>query len=86
MYSVYVLHSAEIDKFYVGYTKDINKRVKHHNLGLNRWSKRGIPWKLIYSEEYNNKSEALKRERFLKTGKGREFIRARVAKVVTARV
>ena len=86
MYCVYVLYSVKIDKFYVGYTKDIDKRLKHHNLGLNRWSRRGIPWKLVYLERYNIKKEAIRRERFLKTGKGREFVKARVAKVVTARV
>lgn len=86
MYYVYVLYSEKIKKFYTGYSRDVDKRLKHHNLGLDRWSRRGIPWKLVYFEKYNNRKNAIKREKFLKTGKGRELIRGKVAKVVTARV
>ena len=86
MYFIYVLYSKVANRFYTGYTKNIDKRLKHHNLGLNRWSRRGIPWELVYSEDYKTKKEALRRERFLKTGKGREELSARIAKVVTARV
>ncbi len=86
MYYVYVLYSRKISKFYIGYTKDLNNRIEHHNLGLDRWSERGIPWKLVYFEKYENKQDALRREKFLKTGKGSKFVKARIAKEVTARV
>lgn len=86
MYYVYVLRSDKINKYYVGYTEDINKRLEHHNLGLDRWSKRGTPWKLIYTERYNSKKGAITRERYLKSGVGRKFTRAGIAKSVTARV
>ena len=86
MYFTYVLYSDKLKKYYTGYTKDIDKRIVHHNIGLNKWSKRGIPWELVYSEIYSTKSEAIKRENYLKTGKGREFIKGRVAKVVKAHV
>ncbi len=78
MYFVYVLYSHSLQKKYVGHTSDLNKRLAHHNAGLNRWSKRGIPWQLVYSEQFFTKSEACKRELYLKTGKGREEL----AKVV----
>lgn len=86
MYYVYVIYSGKIKRFYTGCTENLYKRLKHHNLGLNRWSKRGMPWKIVYFEKYKTKTEVLKRERYLKTGKGREFIKARIAKLVTARV
>ena len=86
MFYVYVLFSVALQKFYTGYTSNLDKRIIHHNLGLDRWSKRGIPWKLIYYETYKTKTEAIKREKYLKTGKGREFVEARVAKSVKAPV
>lgn len=86
MYYTYVIYSEKILKYYVGYTSDLKKRISHHNLGLDRWTKRGTPWKLVYKEEYRNKHDAFLREKYLKTGKGREFFRAEVAQVVTARV
>ena len=86
MFSVYVLYSDKINKFYTGYTSNLKKRLLHHNLGLDRWSKRGIPWKIVYEEEFLDKTKAIRREKFLKTGKGRDLIRGRIAKVVTARV
>ena len=86
MFYVYVLYSEKIRKFYTGYTKNLKKRLNHHNLGLDQWSKRGIPWKLVYFETYKSKTKAVKRERFFKTGKGREFFKARIAKGVTAHV
>ena len=74
MYYVYVLYSSRIGKRYTGSTKDLTKRLEHHNLGLNRWSKRGVPWNLIYFEEYPNRSLALSREKFLKSGQGRKWL------------
>ncbi len=86
MYWVYVLYSDRIKKFYTGYTSNLEKRLDHHNYGLDRWSKRGIPWKIVYFEKYNTKRDALVRENFFKSGKGRELVKARVAQVVTAPV
>ena len=86
MYWVYVLYSVRIKKFYTGYTRNLEKRLEHHNFGLDRWSKRGIPWKIVYVVKFDSKRDALIRERFLKSGKGREFIKAEVAQVVKAPV
>ncbi len=86
MYFVYVLYSKIIKQFYTGSTSDIYKRLRHHNLGLDRWSKRGVPWEIVYSKAYLTKSEALREEKYLKSGVGRKFVHAEVAKAVTARV
>jgi putative endonuclease len=48
--------------------------VEHNNKTLSFWTKRGTNWELIYKEEFDNKTEALKRERWLKTGVGREYL------------
>jgi putative endonuclease len=80
MFYVYILYSPSLLKKYIGHTQNILKRLQHHNAGLNRWSKRGVPWQLMYSEEYESKSEAFKREMYLKnTGTGRLEIKALIS-------
>lgn len=75
MYVVYVLYSLIHDKIYIGQTEDIERRMLEHNNGLlSVYSKRYKPWELIYTEEYPTRAEAMKREKQLKSQKGREFI------------
>jgi putative endonuclease len=60
----------------VGYTSDLPSRLRSHNeLGTSNWTKRYRPWELIYSEKYSTKRTAMQREKELKSGVGREFIR-----------
>ena len=81
MFFVYVLYSPSANKFYVGYTSNLESRLLSHNLlGTKDWTKRYRPWDLVYTEPYETKSSALKREKELKTGVGREFIRKMVCK------
>ncbi len=76
MFFVYVLYSPSANKFYVGYTSNLESRLLSHNLlGTKDWTKRYRPWDLVYTEPYETKSSAQKREKELKTGVGREFIR-----------
>ena len=51
---------------YVGYTSDIKKRIKLHNLGKGAKFTRGRKWKLIYKEKFNSKKEAILREYYIK--------------------
>jgi putative endonuclease len=75
MFTVYTLKSLRNGKRYVGYTgKTVEERLKEHNSGCNRFTRQNSPFKLIYSEQYVEKSEAIKREKFLKSGKGRELL------------
>ena len=75
MYTVYALYSEKYNKIYIGYSSDIESRLKSHNELSNKcWTKKFRPWKLILSEKYFDKLEAIKREKQLKTAKGREFI------------
>jgi putative endonuclease len=72
---VYILQSQRSNTFYTGQTCNLANRVKAHNDGLSPYTKgRGL-WKLVYFEEYSTRSEAMKREKFLKSGKGRELIK-----------
>ena len=74
MYYVYVLESLSHHTRYVGSTDNVSKRFEEHNKGKCRYTKGRSPWKLIYTEEFKTRSEAMQREKFLKSGKGREFL------------
>jgi putative endonuclease len=74
MYTVYVLYSRRFNKIYIGQTANLEKRLFEHNSGLSTYTKRYMPWEVIYTEEYATRHEALNREKQLKSQKGREFI------------
>lgn len=75
MITVYTLYSSKFDKIYIGQTDNLERRLFEHNNGLlSTYTKRYKPWQIIYTEEYQTRNEALKREKQLKSQKGREFI------------
>lgn len=75
MYYVYVLYSEKYNKIYIGYTSNLEGRIKSHNkLGKKGWTIKYRPWVCVYTEGFESKEEAMKRERWLKTGAGRRFI------------
>ena len=78
MYYTYILRSLKDKKLYVGFTEDIQKRFNEHNSGLVKSTKDRIPFELIYYEACLNKLDAIKREKYFKTGFGRRFIKERV--------
>ncbi len=69
-FSVYILKSVVADVYYIGSTQDVLKRIEVHNSSRAKWTKRNQPWVLEYFEEYETRSEAVRRERFLKSQKG----------------
>ncbi|MBP9751602.1 MAG: GIY-YIG nuclease family protein [Candidatus Moranbacteria bacterium] len=75
MYYVYILQSEKNKRLYKGVTGDLKRRLKEHNSGSVPFTKNLIPWKLIYYEVFSNKGDAIREERFLKSGKGRERIK-----------
>jgi len=79
MYYVYVLQSELDNRFYTGFTKNLEKRVEEHNSGISRSTKGRIPFKLVYYEFCLNLKDAMKRERYLKTTWGKRYIRNRVS-------
>ena len=74
MWFTYILFSKSIDKYYIGYTSDLLLRLTRHNEGWGKFSSRGIPWQLVYSEQFESKSEAIKRENAIKRKKSRIYI------------
>ena len=72
-YSVYIIQSEVDGSFYIGYSKDPEKRLLKHNSAKTGFTARKKPWKLVYTESFNTKAEAIKREKFLKRQKNREF-------------
>ncbi|MBI5476850.1 MAG: GIY-YIG nuclease family protein [Ignavibacteriales bacterium] len=69
-YFVYIIWSEKNKKHYIGQTADVENRLMEHNSGKSRSTKFGKPWLLEYTEEYATRSEAVKRERFLKSSTG----------------
>ena len=69
MFYVYILQSEKNGRYYVGYTRDINDRLKHHNSGANKSTKPYRPWKLIFQESHIDKRSAWLREKKIKSYK-----------------
>ena len=63
-----------MNKYYVGSTSNIERRLSEHNIGKSNFTKKGIPWKLKYQESFDIKAEALKREKDIKKMKSRKYI------------
>ena len=79
MFTTYVLYSEKFDKIYIGYTSDLKNRLLSHNqLAKKGWTIKYRPWKLVNTEEFETKSEALKREKELKSYQGRQYIRKQI--------
>ena len=71
---VYILISKRDFKRYIGLTNNLNRRLNLHNSGKVQATKNRKPFELIYYEEFEDRIDTVKREKFLKSGKGREFL------------
>jgi putative endonuclease len=78
MYYVYVLKSLRDQKLYIGQTNNLIKRIKQHNQGLVKATKKRTPFKLLYYEVSNILEDAIQREKSLKTGFGRAYLKRRL--------
>ena len=75
MFFVYVIRSTVNGHFYVGITEDVKARLVRHNRGDNRSTETHRPWELFFFESYNTRIGARKREVYLKSGIGKEYIK-----------
>ena len=75
MYYVYVLLSNKDYNFYIGFTENIQQRLDEHNAGKNASTKLRQPLKLIYCEGHTSKSDALRREKYFKSSKGKTTLK-----------
>jgi putative endonuclease len=79
MYFVYGLYSPGYKKIYIGFTSDLEKRLFYHNNPISKgYTSRFKPWVIIYSEELPDKQSAMRREKQLKTARGRQFIKSHI--------
>ena len=79
IYTVYILYSDKYSKTYVGFTSHLILRFHQHNEIGNGWTKRFRPWKVVYCEYFEDKKIAYQREKWLKSGQGRQFIKINIA-------
>jgi len=72
---VYILINNLKNKTYVGYTNNLINRLKEHNSGESFYTKRFGPWKIIFTEQFETKNEAIKKEKYFKSASGRKWIK-----------
>jgi len=75
MFFVYVLQSGGTGRYYVGFCQDVIQRLGQHNAGLTKSTKNRGPWRLVHQETYPTRAAAMRRERFLRSGQGREELK-----------
>lgn len=81
-YFVYTLFSLKDNKFYVGFTTDIHQRINDHKSGYVTATNNRLPIKLIHFEYFSNREDAIAREKFFKSGFGREQMRLALKKTL----
>jgi putative endonuclease len=79
MYFVYVMRSQSSGRHYVGFCTDPIQRLGQHNQGITKSTKNRGPWELVYQEEMGTRAEAMRRERYWKSGQGREELKRLLA-------
>ncbi|PIB39354.1 GIY-YIG nuclease family protein [Maribacter sp. 4G9] len=72
---VYVLRSLKDRRLYIGMTSDIDRRLNEHNSGRTKSTKGYRPWELVYKESYPDIASARKREKYLKSGYGKQWLK-----------
>jgi putative endonuclease len=78
MVDVYVIKSEMNGELYVGMALNAEKRLKEHNSGKNRYTKGLRPWKIVRTEQFRDWLTARIREKYLKSGTGKEFLKSMV--------
>jgi len=75
MIFLYVIRSEVNDNLYVGICKNIETRLNEHNNGKNRYTKGLKPWNVVYSEEFVDWKSAREKEKYYKSGVGKEYLK-----------
>ena len=83
MYYVYVIQSKKDNQFYTGFTRDLQNRVQEHNTGRVPSTKERGPFELIYYEACLNEQDGLAREKYLKSGMGKRYLRNRLKRFLS---
>ena len=77
MMFVYVLRSEQDGRLYVGMSADVEKRLREHNSGRTKSTKGYRPWNLVHKEAFPDRETARKREKYLKSGYGKQWLKTK---------
>jgi putative endonuclease len=66
MFYIYIIRSQRLQRYYVGSTQAVQKRLQEHNSGKSASTRAGVPWELVHTESFSRRSEAVLRERKIK--------------------
>ncbi len=83
MYYVYVIQSKKDKQFYTGFTRDLENRIREHNEGRVSSTKERGPFELIYYEACLNEQDGLAREKYLKSGMGKRYLKNRLKRFLS---
>lgn len=83
MYYTYIIESQKSKYWYTGSTNDLRKRFSQHNNGQSTWTRSRGPWKLIYYEACLNDEDARAREKYLKSGMGKRYLKNRLKRFLS---
>ncbi len=72
MFHVYVLLSSKTGRRYIGSCENVEERIRRHNAGYSKATRPRIPWILMHSETFPSRTEAVRKGRYYKTGRGRD--------------
>ena len=74
LFFVYIIYSLSLDRYYIGYTTDLEKRLSEHNNGISTFTAKASDWELKFNESFDSRENAMKREREIKRKKSRKYI------------
>ena len=80
-FTVYILYSEKSQKYYVGSCQNMEERLSRHNSGRNKSTHSGMPWKLMYQEQFDSRSDAVAREMKIKKMKSKIYIENLISKI-----
>ncbi|MEK7586327.1 MAG: GIY-YIG nuclease family protein [Patescibacteria group bacterium] len=83
MFYIYLLKQTNGDKLYTGFTNDLRKRLKEHNSGKSTYTKYRGPYELIYYEACRERDDARAREKYLKSGMGKRYLKNRLKRFLS---
>jgi len=73
-YFVYIIFSSKLNKYYTGFTENLEIRIAQHNSGISTFTSKGIPWELIYFFEVNSINDARILEKEIKGRGAKRFL------------
>lgn len=71
---VYIIYSQKLDRYYIGYTTDMTKRINEHNSGVSTFTAKATDWILKWSKGFDSRELAMKEEKIIKAKKSRKYI------------